>query len=415
MRNLITIGMIFLISSAVFAGWQPVASSVTAHLRSISFVAPDAIFAAGSTGTIIQFDGTSWSEMETGTDKNLNSIYMVSATDGWAAGVEGILLRCSAGVWEEFPTETDSRTFNNVLGFASDDVYFLSYSLIEGSTLHHWNGTDLTDMKTFSDNMTCLAGDGPDNLWVAGGTNAIHHFNGTTWDSSLGSLPETTKIFKLTLNEFGNPVVTGVRLPVWDLDLILEYSPELGWTQVWSGYEKRIITCDINDKRGFAMGASGRTIEDTIFGWREITGLVNVQINDVVLPSMAEGWAVTDQGGILKYEQPAINLLLSSNTISTNDLFEVAIELINPGTATNDIMEVCFLDVYGLFFFWPSWSEEFDSSMIDMPADFHQDSSLFSFNWPTGAGTGDAAFWAALLDSQNNILGYDIEDFSWED
>ncbi|MBN1878951.1 hypothetical protein JW823_02475 [bacterium] len=415
MKKFLTISLMCCFSSLAFAGWQPVASPVTAHLRSVCQVAPTSVFAAGSDGTIIQYDGIEWTEMESGSDKNLNTIAMINANEGWAAGVEGILLRCTAGVWAVFPTGTESRTFNSILGFATDDVYFLSYSLVEGSTLHHWDGADLSDMQTFSDNMTCLAGDGPDNLWVSGGTNAIFHWNGTTWDSSMSALPETTKIFSIVLNEYGNPVVTGVRLPSWDVDMILEYTPGSGWSQVFSGYEKRIITCAINDKRGFAMGASGRVIEDTIFGWQEITGPVNVQINDVILPNMAEGWAVTDQGGILRYEQPSINLIMNSNEINSADTFEVQLELLNPGTAINNVMEIAFLDVYGFLWFWPSWSSDFDYQMINMPADYHESMVLFSFEWPNGAGTGGAALWAALLDSQNNILGYDIEDFMWID
>lgn len=401
--------------STAFAGWQPVSSPVTAHLRSICYVDPMHIYAAGSDGVIIQYDGVTWTEMTSGTTKNINAIAMLNADDGWAVGVEGLVLRYSAGTWELFPTASETRTYNSILGFSSDDVYMLSYSLVEGSTLHHWDGSDLSDIRIFSDNMTCLEGTGPDDLWVAGGTGSIHHFDGTTWDSSFSSLPESTKIFSLVLNESGNPVVTGVRLPGWDVDMILEYLPGTGWTQVWRGYEKRIITSIINEKRGFAMGASGRVIEQSIFGWQEITGPVSIQINDVVLPTMADGWAVTDQGGILRYTQPSINLSISSNEVAGGDKFELSYGLMNPGGAVSDLMHIMFLEAYGMFLFWPSWTEDFNFEMIDMAADYSQFFDLFAFNWPQGAGTGTVAFWAALLDSQNNILGYDIEGLSWTD
>ncbi|HPQ39471.1 MAG TPA: hypothetical protein PLV45_03780 [bacterium] len=415
MKKLCVMAMLILSAASVMGGWSQVAVGGSEHLRSICYLDDSTIFVAGSDGAILQYDGSSWTALPAVTDKNLNAIEMVTSTSGWAAGTEGVILRCEAGVWSVFPTEEDQRTYNDILAFAEDDVYMIGYNLLEGSILFHWDGTDLTEMHTFPDNMVALEGTGPDNIWVAGGNNAIAHYNGTSWDTSMATFPEDTKIFSLCLTEEGNPLITGVRLPSWDLDMLLEYQPDTGWIVVWQGYEKRVMTCAVNEKRGFALGSGGRILEYSIFGWQELSALGNRQFNDIVLPDMAHGWAVGDLGTLYAYEEAAINLELTDPQLSGGDMFDLQAEVINPGPPIDDVMEIIFLETYGMIFFWPTWSSDFAFEMMDLTADYRDQKMILSFEWPSGTGTGESAFWAALLDSQNTILGYDIEEFGWQD
>ncbi len=402
---------------STLADWQLMTSPVTANLRSISYIDPETIFVAGSGGTILKYDGNEWLPIESNTDKNLNAISMVSDMDGWAGGVDNILLQCSDGEWSVFPPiDSNIRTFNAILALAVDDVFFLSYDLLNGTFLHHWDGNNMTAKHTFSDNMTILVGDKADNLWVAGATSQVFHFNGTSWDHSLSqTLPENIKIFDLTLNDAGYPIVTGVRLPGWDLDLVYEYSPDTGWVEHWRGYEKRVMCAAVNKTRGFAMGANGRVIEYSIFGWNELTSLPTRQINDVVLPSIAEGYAVADLGAILHFQQPSIRVDLNTKNLKGSELFDFGITLLNPGQSVNSVMEIVMLEAYGFFFFWPTWTEEFDSKILNLPENLDETETIFSFTWPEGAGSGQAAFWGALLGTDNTIFGYDIEAFGWSD
>lgn len=399
---------------SVYSGWSPVTIGVDNHLRSICYLDDENIFVAGSDGAILYCDGTDWSAVTPVTDKNLNAIAMTSPTDGWAAGTEDVILRCVEGTWSIFPTGGDQRTYNDILAFAEDDVYLIGYNLLEGSILYHWDGTDLTPMHTFAENMVEITGTAPDDLWIAGGNNSIAHYNGTEWDTSMSTFPENIKIFSLCLNEDGYPLITAVRLPGWDLDMVLEYAPDSGWTILWNGYEKRVMTCAVNEKRGFALGSGGRILEYSIFGWQELSSMGSRQFNDIVLPDMAHGWAVGDQGTLYKYEQPTINLNLTDAALAGGDTFDLSAEILNPGAPVNDVMEIIFLETYGMIYFWPAWSMEFGFQMMDLTEDYSNETMILSFEWPSGAGTGESAFWAALLDSQNTILGYDIEEFTWQ-
>jgi len=415
MKKLLLFVLIVIPFMPAMSAWSPVTLSIDNHLRSICYLDDNNVFVAGSEGAILHYNGTDWETVETITDKNLNAIAMTGPTDGWAAGTEGVILRCEAGTWSVYPTEEDQRTYNDILALAEDDVYIIGYNLLEGTILYHWDGTDLTSMHTFADNMVDIEGSAPDDLWVAGGNNAIAHYNGTDWDTSMASFPEDIKIFSLTLTEDGNPLITAVRLPSWDLDMILEHSPETGWSVVWEGFENRIMCSTVNEMRGFAMGSGGRVVENTIFGWQEIAPLGTRQLNDCVLPDMAHGWVVGDLGTLYEYTSPTINLILSSPSLSGGDTFDFQVELLNPGTPVSNVMEIVFLEAYGMIFFWPTWTETFDFETVSLDEDYSSVATVFEFEWPSGAGTGEAAFWGALLDTDNTILGYDIETFTWQD
>ncbi|MBN1297809.1 hypothetical protein JXA80_13595 [bacterium] len=410
----ITWMMIVVGVGVAMGGWTPVTVPVDTHLRSISYISDEAVFVAGSGGTILWFDGDVWNVIPAITEKNLNAIAMITEEEGWAVGTEGLILRCVAGTWTIFPTEDEQWSYNDILAFGSTDVYIIGYNFQEGSKLLHWDGLDLTDMHTFSDNLTALDGTGPNDIWVTGGTSSIAHYDGFTWDTSMATFPETVKIFNMALTKNGQPVVTAVRLPGWDIDMILEYVPGTGWTTLWQGYEKRVMACDIAEMRGYALGSAGRIIERSIFGWQEIAGMGTRQINAVVLPDMANGWAVGDLGTVYRFMQPSINLQIANSALSAGTEFRFDVELINPGTAIENVMEIMFLEAYGMIFFWPTWSDAFAFEMVSLPENHRASSTVFTFEWPSGAGAGEAAFWGALLDSQSVILGYDIEPFSWQ-
>lgn len=405
--------ILVLVCSLSLAGWESVTSPVDSHLRAISYVDADNVFIAGSDGTICQYDGSTWTSISPVTEKGLNAICMLTADSGWAVGAEGTVLRYENDSWTALPVEDEDHTYNDVLGFAEDDVYFIGYSLLGGTTLQHWNGTELTEMQTFSDNLSDLDGTGPDDIWVAGGNGYVAHYDGSSWDTSYASFSEPTKIFGMTLNEVGYPVLTAVEGSGWDRDVVVEYVPGTGWVQLFQNWEKRIMCCDIKEKRGFAMGSGGRVVEYSIFGWQEITALGKSQINDIHMADMANGWAVADSGNIYRYTESAINVQLENADVGSGDTFDLSIELLNPGDAQNGVMEIVMLEAYGSFFFWPAWGVDFDSSTITLTADMQETTAIFTFPWPDGAGAGEAAFWGALLNNQGEILGYDIESFMW--
>jgi hypothetical protein len=420
MRTKLIFIAVFIILSALtaFSGWQSVESPVSDNLRSISFIDHDNVFVSGTNGVILHYDGMQWHQMDSGTNKHLYSISMVTPEEGWAVGTESIILHYHDNQWTEFPLDTQMQMFYHVHALSSDEVYFLSYDVfdvLEGTMIHRWNGAELELLHSFDQNLTGLAVKSPEDIWIAGGRGIVCHYDGVSWDLSWSSIPEDILIFDITLNRHGYPVVTGTLLPKWDIDLIYEYVPGSGWTQLWSGYENRLFSASVNRTRGFAAGGQGRLVEQTIFGWQEISSPITHTINDIVMPVMCEGWAVTDHGGIFRYWEPTIEIMMNQTHFNVGDPFEVNISVRNHGDACWNIMQMILLEVYGVYWFWPSWTDQFDGQVLDLSKGHHDEHTIMTFQWPAEGGPGQSAFWAALLDQDNTILCYDVESFTWSD
>jgi hypothetical protein len=53
------------------------------------------VYAVGSRGTILRYDGTGWNEMASGTDERLDAVWGTASSDFYAVGSYGITPRGS--------------------------------------------------------------------------------------------------------------------------------------------------------------------------------------------------------------------------------------------------------------------------------------------------------------------------------
>jgi len=87
------------------SSWSNVTSPTPYLLESVFMVSASDGWAVGSGGTIIHWDGSSWSNVTSPTTAALRSVFMVSASDGWAVGYGGTIIRWTGTVWiPEFST-----------------------------------------------------------------------------------------------------------------------------------------------------------------------------------------------------------------------------------------------------------------------------------------------------------------------
>lgn len=83
----------------------------------------DHLWAAGSGGTILHFDGASWSIEDSGTDVTLNALFGFAPNDIWAAGEEGTVLHFDGQHWSQIEIPGYRGQFKAIWGAASDDVW----------------------------------------------------------------------------------------------------------------------------------------------------------------------------------------------------------------------------------------------------------------------------------------------------
>jgi hypothetical protein len=111
-------------------------------------------------------------------------------------------------------------------------------------------------------------------------------------------------------------------------------------------------------------------------------------------------------------------LAMPSDNFGPGDPCSCTVTVCNPGPQTyTGIPLFVILDVYGSYFFWPSF-EEFDYRAIDLPVGESDTSVLPDFAWPTGVGTASGLNWYAGMTNaeMSDLLGeMDVFTFGWHE
>ncbi len=109
-----------------------------------------------------------------------------------------------------------------------------------------------------------------------------------------------------------------------------------------------------------------------------------------------------------------IDVQTSQAYYETGDRFWLKVLIENGGPDIITDMYV-MLDVYGEFFFHPSWTSEMEYEIRDLLANWSYEFKLLDFFWPETGGTADGiVFWAILSDHETlNGLCSDQTAFGW--
>src|SRR5438034_1171071 len=97
------------------------------------------VFAVGTGGTILHYDGTSWTVQPSGTPQVLYGVWGSRGTDVFAVGDGGTILHYNGTSWTVQPSGT-SAYLNGVWGTGGTDVFAVG----EGGTILHYDGTSWT-------------------------------------------------------------------------------------------------------------------------------------------------------------------------------------------------------------------------------------------------------------------------------
>ncbi len=138
------------------SGWQvtPVPSRAAhADLSSVAFAGPASAFAVGQFGTILHWNGSSWSQEPSTTTLTLNSVAFSASGEGFAVGIDGTILHYNGQAWTPEP---------------------LPPSIASGKP-----------------NVTSVAVVGSEAFAIAGG-NLLTHTAGGTWKTALCGLPSAS-------------------------------------------------------------------------------------------------------------------------------------------------------------------------------------------------------------------------------
>ncbi len=117
-----------------------------------------------------------------------------------------------------------------------------------------------------------------------------------------------------------------------------------------------------------------------------------------------------------------VRIELPTLTVHPGEEFYVRGYLDNPGAALEDVPVFFVLDVYGSYWFWPSWipyappgSTAIDYQVMDVPSGTETIEVIALFTWPdTGGGSASGIrFYGAMLDETMTGLRGDLAVVTW--
>jgi hypothetical protein len=155
------------------------------ELNDVDMGAFDFGFAVGDGGTILEFDGSVWTQAESPTTADLNSVEFVSAGAAWAVGDDGTILHYVGGAWIIIMPFTQSDLYDTSF-ITPDDGWFVGSS----GAVYHYNGSGWTpyDVPRTDVNFYCAAFPASDKGWVGGDGTTLLVYDGEAF-SRESNLP----------------------------------------------------------------------------------------------------------------------------------------------------------------------------------------------------------------------------------
>jgi hypothetical protein len=144
------------------------------------------VFAVGSRGTILHYNGSTWSSMSSGTTAYLNNVWGSSGSDVFAVGDGGTILHYDGSAWSSMTSGT-TNYLRGIWGSTGSDVFAVGSS----GTILHYDGSTWSSMISGTTNTLYGAwGSSASDVFAVGSGGTILHFDGIVTTTTI--VPPTT-------------------------------------------------------------------------------------------------------------------------------------------------------------------------------------------------------------------------------
>jgi photosystem II stability/assembly factor-like uncharacterized protein len=261
-------------------------------LRAVDASGPDDVWAVGARGTILHYDGMKWSFYQVAvTDLDLNGLYMTAGSSGWAVGADGIVLQYHNGQWYN----SVHLTGYDLYGTAFDDG--LGLAVGDHGSIFRYDGEKWEDVSLagVTADLRAVAFAPGGEAWAVGDVGTVLHYDGGGW-TKVGNVPTTERLNDVIVGEDG-------VYAAGDNGVVLHDAGN-GWFVMSTATTASLNGLAALAEAAFACGNDGALLGEKDGVWGPVRlDLGPANLNDMVLTNDAEGWAVGDQGIILKYRR----------------------------------------------------------------------------------------------------------------
>lgn len=178
--------------------WTAVDNPADHPLLSVWGSGPDDIWAVEGDGgeEVIHFDGQQWEVAAVPEGYDWHDVWGTAADDIWMVADSGTIMHYDGASWSEFG-EGDGVPYNataRIWGTSSSDLWVTGFNVSWSDhydDFYHYDGSDWDyfDGVPVPERLNAVMGAAPDDLWAVGEDGAILHFDGSLWRWNDGLTP----------------------------------------------------------------------------------------------------------------------------------------------------------------------------------------------------------------------------------
>ena len=238
------------------ATWTKMGTATTANLEAVSGNAANNVAAAGIAGTFLSYKGTSWLSTGSSSNHNLSGVWSSSSSESFVVGENGTILQCDDRECSPMVSST-ILPLNAIWGVSFTDILLpkraIKFAVGADGIILHYDGTKWTKMESSSkEHLYSVWGIASNDVFAAGANGTILHYNGTSWTKMpVGTIKNFWAIGG-TYNDY--------MFAVGDEGNLFRYDGST-WSEIESGTAyplQGVWVSPSNDV--FAVGAGGKII-----------------------------------------------------------------------------------------------------------------------------------------------------------
>lgn len=243
------------------------------------------VWAVGSDGLLLNWNGTAWRRFPTPTNSTLLAVWGSSGSNVWAVGTDSALLRWNGATWSRIVGGAipPGVALNDVWGSSSSDVWVVG----DQGVVLRYNGAVWSSLPLpYVNNLHTVWAQSPTSAWLGGDLGLLLRWNGTALTEVPSSTTETINMIR------GNPGTGTAYMTIGTYGLLRIWNGTAwgGWMSDRTVTELQVM----GDGTMIAMNAGAHfawsgTSWGTAYPFNTGSGVTSFW-----MASTSEGWATGD-------------------------------------------------------------------------------------------------------------------------